>query len=186
VTSDPVPLSLPRAGEGGTSGAAAEIIAGIGSLGSTKQPDNQAAHNGSYSWTWWLNKEQTTGRLFRPTAPSDLYGAFGDGRYGPSTMSVLPSQEMVVSWNHAVWKSWNVSKENEAFRLLMEAVEPPVQSPPPPPHRRTFGECGDQMCKDGSPFVILGASLHFWRSHPAEWPRRLQLLRQCGFNTVST
>ena len=122
VTRDPVPLSVPRAGEGGTSGAAAEIIAGIGSLGSTKQPDNQAAHNGSYSWTWWLNEEQATGRLFRPTAPPDLYGAFGDGRYGPSTMSVLPSQEMVVSWNHAVWKSWNVSKENEAFRLLMEAV----------------------------------------------------------------
>ena len=80
VTSDPLPLSLPRAGEGGTSGAAAEIIPDIGSLGSTKQPDNQASHNGSYSWTWWLNKEQTTGRLFRPTAPSDMFGAFGDGR----------------------------------------------------------------------------------------------------------
>ena len=43
VTSDPVPLSLPRAGEGGTSGAAAGIIPGIGSLGSTKQPDNHLA-----------------------------------------------------------------------------------------------------------------------------------------------
>ena len=123
VTSDPLPLALPRAGEGGTRGAAAEIIPGIGSLGSTRQPDNQTPHNGSYSWTWWTNSEQKTGQLFRPTAPADLYGAFGNGRYGPSTMSVLPTQEMVVSWNHAGWKAWNVSNENEAFGLLMEAVD---------------------------------------------------------------
>ena len=186
VTSDPVPLSLPRAGEGGTSGAAAEIISGIGTLGSTKQPDNQVPHNGSYSWTWWVNKEQETGKLFRPTAPPDLYGAFGDGRYGPSTMSVLPTQEMVVSWNHAVWNHINVSKENEAFALLMDAVIAPKILTEPRRSRRRFTECEQRLCKDGAPFTVAAGSLHFWRSHPAEWPRRLQLLRQAGFNTVST
>ena len=103
-------------------------------------------------------------------------------------MSVLPTQGLVVSWNHAQWNHWNVSMENKAFGLLMDAVMPAADQPRPDPplSRRTFGECGDRMCKDGSPFVILGGSLHFWRSHPAEWPRRLQLLRQGGFNTVST
>ena len=168
-----------------------------------------------------MNKEQKTGKLFRPTAPPDLFGAFGDGRYGPSTMTVLPTQvpplslfplslsvslstllsvacltqEMVVSWNHAVWGSWNVSKENEAFGLLMDAIitpqsdsrSPQIRSKPPLARRpRSFTECGDRLCKDGEPFTIIGGSLHFWRSHPAEWPRRLQLLRQAGFNTVST
>jgi CubicO group peptidase (beta-lactamase class C family) len=47
VTSSPLPLSLPRAGEGGTSGAAAEMIPGSTTLGSSKQPDNQMNHNGS-------------------------------------------------------------------------------------------------------------------------------------------
>ena len=37
-------------------------------------------------------------------------------------MSVLPSQEIVVSWNHAVWQGLNQSKENEALGLLMAAV----------------------------------------------------------------
>jgi beta-galactosidase len=187
LTSNPVPLSLPRAGDGGTSGAAAEIIPGIGTLGSTKQPDNQVPHNGSYSWTWWVNKEQKTGKLFRPTAPPDLYGAFGDGRYGPSTMSVLPTQEIVVSWNHAVWNHINVSKENEAFALLMDAVSTPMAPTEARlPRRRSFTECGQRLCKDGAPFTVAAGSLHFWRSHPAEWPRRLHLLRQAGFNTVST
>eukprot|EP01052_Picozoa_sp_SAG31_P030847 SAG31_NODE_3204_length_4559_cov_1.961211_3_plen_884_part_00 len=187
LTSSPVPLWLPRAGEGGTSGAAAGIIPGIGSLGSTEQPDNQANHNGSYSWTWWLNKQQESGQLYRPTAPPDLFGAFGDGRYGPSTMSVLPSQEMVVSWNHAEWGGWNVSKENEAFGLLLEAVMSAAKTNRPLISKmNTFRECGDRLCKDGSPFTVLSGSVHFWRSHPAEWPRRLRLLRDCGFNTVST
>ena len=101
---------------------------------------------------------------------------------------------MVVSWNHAVWRSWNVSKENEAFGLLMDAVVAPqsdsrsaqARSEPRRAPRRSFAECGERLCKDGDPFTVIGGSLHFWRSHPAEWPRRLQLLREAGFNTVST
>ena len=121
------------------------MIPGQTSLGSTKQPDNQADHHGSYSWTWWcapaappfprqsqrltdcrcrrVNGRTESGALFRPQAPPDLFGAFGDGRYGPSTMSVLPSEQLVVSWNHAQWNHWNVSKENEALGLLMAAVK---------------------------------------------------------------
>ena len=70
-----------------------------------------------------MNGRTESGALFRPQAPPDLFGAFGDGRYGPSTMSVLPSEQLVVSWNHAQWNHWNVSKENEALGLLMAAVK---------------------------------------------------------------
>lgn len=112
VTS-PLPNSIPRA-----SGQAAEMISGQRTLGSRAIPDNQCDHLGSYSWLWWTNGIDREGQRHWPNVPVDTYGAFGHG--GPRAMVVIPSFDLVMSWNDANIHSRE--KENQALKLLTEAV----------------------------------------------------------------
>ena len=64
-----------------------------------EDPDNQTDHFGSYSWLWWINGVDRNGTRFWPGAPHDTYGAFGHG--GPRSMWVIPSMDIVVSYNDA-------------------------------------------------------------------------------------
>jgi len=112
VTS-PLPNELPRA-----VGQAAEMIPGQRSLGSRDVPDNQGDHLGSYSWLWWTNGVDREGQRHWPDAPTDTYGAFGHG--GPRAMIVLPSLDLIVSWNDAHIRSREM--ENQALKLLVGAV----------------------------------------------------------------
>jgi CubicO group peptidase (beta-lactamase class C family) len=117
VTS-PLPNSIPRAGK-----TIAEMIPGQRSLGSTRKPDNQTDHFGSYSWLWWLNGEDRHGVRMFPAAPHDLFGAFGHG--GPRAMWVIPSLDIVVSYNDARMRQWTSGEKNPtntAMKLLIEAV----------------------------------------------------------------
>jgi len=109
----PLPNRLPRAG-----GKAAEMIPGQRSIGSRRIPDNQGDHLGSYSWLWWTNGVDRKGRRHWPDVPHDAYGAFGHG--GPRAMVVLPSLDLIVSWNDA--RVRGAGKENEALRRLVQAV----------------------------------------------------------------
>jgi len=117
VTS-PLPNSISRAGNKG-----AEMIPGQHSLGSRNRPDNQTDHFGSYSWLWWINGVDRHGTQMFPDAPPDLYGAFGHG--GPRAMWVIPSLDIVVSYNDARMKTWVSGRDNPtntAMRLLVHAL----------------------------------------------------------------
>ncbi len=113
AVSSPLPNSIPR-----TAGKPAEMIPGQRSIGSRRVPDNQCDHLGSYSWLWWTNGVGRAGRRHWPDAPSDAYGAFGHG--GPRAMVVIPSLELIISWNDARIRGREM--ENEALKLLVHAV----------------------------------------------------------------
>ncbi len=112
VTS-PLPNDIPR-----TAGREAEMIAGQRSIGSTRIPDDQTDHLGSYSWLWWTNGVDRTGRRHWPDAPTDAYAALGHG--GRRALVVLPALDIVVSWNDADIRGRQT--ENEALGLLAESA----------------------------------------------------------------
>jgi hypothetical protein len=112
VTS-PLPNSIPRAGD-----KAAEMIPKQRSIGSKNIPDNQCDHVGSYSWLWWTNGVSREGARHWPDVPTDAYGCFGHG--GPRAMVVVPSLDMIISWNDAKIRS--AEMENHVLKLLVEAA----------------------------------------------------------------
>ena len=112
AVSSPLPGTLPR-----TAGEAAEMLPGQRTLGSQRVPDNQCDHLGSYSFLWWTNGIDREGKRHWPDVPEDAYGAFGHG--GPRAMVVIPSRDVIVSWNEANITSREA--ENEALRLLTQA-----------------------------------------------------------------
>ncbi len=121
AVSSPLPNSIPQAGL-----ELAEMIPGQRSHGSQEKPDNQTDHFGSYSWLWWINGIDRKGTRFWPDAPHDTYGAFGHG--GPRAMWVIPSLDIVVSYNDAKlqgWYSGNENQTNQAMKRLVSAAEQP-------------------------------------------------------------
>jgi hypothetical protein len=119
--SSTLPNSIPRAGS-----RAAEMIPGQRTLGSASKPDNQTDHFGSYSWLWWTNGVDRNGVRMFPDAPHDLFGAFGHG--GPRAVWVIPSLDMVVSYNDANMRQWTSGKANPtntAMKLLVAGVVRP-------------------------------------------------------------
>jgi len=117
VTS-PVPNSVPRAGD-----KAAEMIPGQRTIGSQRIPDNQTDHMGSYSWLWWINGVDREGKRHWPDVPTDAFGCFGHG--GIRAMVVLPSLDLIVSWNDTRIDSRD--KENEALSMVLDAVVEPAK-----------------------------------------------------------
>jgi len=121
----PLPNSIPRAGN-----EAAEMIPGQRSIGSGSIPDNQTDHFGSYSWLWWINGVDRNGTRMWPDAPHDTFGAFGHG--GPRATWVIPSLDVVVSYNDAKlrgWTSGEKSPTNRAMKLLVEACRKKPENP---------------------------------------------------------
>ena len=117
VTS-PLANAIPRAGQ-----EQAEMIPGQRTLGSRNKPDNQTDHFGSYSWLWWINGVDRDGIRMWPDASHDTYGAFGHG--GPRAMWVIPSLEIVVSYNDANLNGWTSGPKtptNTAMKMLADAV----------------------------------------------------------------
>ncbi|HUV39646.1 MAG TPA: hypothetical protein VMY39_08515 [Planctomycetota bacterium] len=109
----PLPDGFPRAGK-----TLAEMIPGQRTLGSSSKPDNQCDHLGSYSFLWWTNGIDREGKRHWRDAPVDTYGAFGHG--GKRAMVVIPSLDVVLSWNDA--KVQGREMENRALRLLVDSV----------------------------------------------------------------
>ena len=107
-----------------TRGSSAPVeFRGQRSLGSRRIPDNQTDHFGSYIWLWWVNGVDLHGVRMFPDAPEDLFGAFGHG--GPRAMWVIPSLDVVVSYNDATLRTWTSGKKNptnQAMKLLVAAV----------------------------------------------------------------
>ena len=117
VTS-PLPSKLPR-----TKGEKAEMCPDARSIGSEKIPDNQTDHFGSYSWLWWINGIDREGARHWPHAPNDTFAALGHAN-GMRGMAVLPSLDLVISWNDTTLgeKPRSSNPLDEVFRLLTAAV----------------------------------------------------------------
>jgi CubicO group peptidase (beta-lactamase class C family) len=113
AVTDPLPPTLPRAGL-----EAAEMIPDQRSHGSRRIPDNQTEHWGSYSWLWWINGVDREGKRHWADVPHDAFGAFGHG--GIRAMVVLPSLDLIVSWNDTEIRGRE--RENRALRLVGAAV----------------------------------------------------------------
>ncbi len=109
----PVSNSIPRAGN-----EAAEMIPGQRSIGSRQIPDNQTDHMGSYSWLWWINGVDREGKRHWPDVPTDAFGCFGHS--GMRAMVVLPSLDLIVSWNGTGIEGRQ--RENVALGLLVKAA----------------------------------------------------------------
>ncbi len=111
---EPVPNTISRAGD-----KAAEMIPGQRSIGSRHIPDNQTEHMGSYSWLWWINGVDGKGKRHWPDVQTDAYGCFGHG--GMRAMVVLPSLDMIVSYNNT--RVQGPEMENHALGLATQAVK---------------------------------------------------------------
>jgi hypothetical protein len=73
---------------------------------------------GSYSWLWWINGIDREGKQHWPDVPTDAYGCFGHG--GKRAMVVLPSLDLIVSWNNTRIESRDM--ENKALGQLTQAI----------------------------------------------------------------
>jgi CubicO group peptidase (beta-lactamase class C family) len=111
ATSSPLANGIPR-----TQGRPAEMLPGQRSIGGG---GNQTDHLGSYSFLWWTNGVDRQGRRHWPNAPFDAFAALGHG--GKRACLVIPSRDLVATWNDAAINGREM--ENEALRLLLAAVK---------------------------------------------------------------
>lgn len=122
ATRSPLPATMPRAGTN-----ASKLLPGQRTLGSAKIPDNQTDHFGSYSHLWWINGVDAAHRRHWPDAPVDTFAALGHG--GIRALVVIPSLDLVVSWNEANIRS--PADENRALALLRAAIRTSRLDPGP-------------------------------------------------------
>ncbi len=142
---DPLPNSLPR-----TSGRAGEMLPGQRTIGSLEVPDNQCDHGGSYSWLWWVNGVDRTGKRNWPGAPLDSYAALGHG--GEEGMAVIPSLDLVVSWNNARVPGGAMS--DDALKLITASV---LDADPMADQITVDSRCPSWLgTRSGRPFFICG------------------------------
>lgn len=111
ATKTPISNAIPR-----TNGKAAEMLAKQRSLGGG---NNQTDHLGSYSFAWWTNGVDRAGRRHWPDAPLDTFAALGHG--GKRAVVIIPSLELVVSWNDTRINGREM--ENQALKLLALACK---------------------------------------------------------------
>jgi CubicO group peptidase (beta-lactamase class C family) len=81
---------------------------------------------GYYSFNWWLNRRDKSGRRLFVDAPPDAFVAAGHG--GERMLWVIPSLDLIVTWNDAKIDDQDASpgnpktRCNQAARLMREAV----------------------------------------------------------------
>jgi len=81
---------------------------------------------GYYSFNWWLNGTDHSGRRLFVDAPADLYVASGHG--GRRMLWLIPGLDLIVSWNdtrvedHDASPGNPESRCNQAARLIRKAV----------------------------------------------------------------
>src|SRR5262249_4588477 len=118
--SSPVRADLPR-----TAGKDAAMLPKQRSLGGGK--DQIPAGPGYYSFNWWLNRTDKDDKRLYVDAPPDAFAAVGHG--GERAFWVIPSLDLVVTWNDAKINDHDTSPGNPRTRcnkvaqLLREAVQ---------------------------------------------------------------
>ena len=92
AVSSPVPAQLPLTG-----GKEAPMLPGQRTIGGTRNITPLGP--GQYSFNWWINAKDKSGRMLFHELPPDTYVASGHG--GRREMYVIPSQDLIVVWNDA-------------------------------------------------------------------------------------
>ena len=104
------------------------MLPGQRSIGGTR--DITPVGPGYYTFNWWSNGKDRRGRRLFVEAPPDAYVASGHG--GPHMLWVVPSLDLVVSWNDSPIEDHDASpgdprsKCNLAARLMREAADVPA------------------------------------------------------------
>lgn len=107
-----------------TSGREGRMLPGQRSIGGSR--NITAVGPGYYSFNWWVNGTDGAGRRLLVGAPADTYFAGGHG--GMRMLWIIPSLDLVVSWNDSGIEDHDSSPGNErsrlnqAARLMREAV----------------------------------------------------------------
>jgi len=107
-----------------TSGADGPMIPGQRSMGGGKSITKTGP--GCYSYHWWLNGIDDRRRMLFVDGPADLVAALGHG--GKQALWILPSLDLIVSWNDSVIADHDRSpgngsaKINQAVRRMVECV----------------------------------------------------------------
>ncbi len=115
----PIPANTPL-----TSGKDADMLPHQRSFGGTKNITRVGP--GYYSFNWWLNRRNQAGEPLFVDAPPDAYVATGHG--GMRMLWVIPSLDLIVTWNDATVEDHDLSpgnaasKCNRAALLIREAV----------------------------------------------------------------
>ena len=113
AVNDPLTLSIPRTAEVRSEACGTRSIGGGA---------NQTDHNGGYSWLWWINGIARDGKRWWTDAPEDMFLALG--HCGQRGLAVLPTEELIVSWNDAREIHCDRELGNRAFRVLRAAARP--------------------------------------------------------------
>jgi CubicO group peptidase (beta-lactamase class C family) len=115
-----VPVGTPR-----SSGTDADMLPGQRTHGGGK---NQTPTGpGYYTFNWWVNGIGPGGKRLYVDGPPDLYVAGGHG--GKRMLIVIPSLDMVVSWNdspiddHDTSPGNPMTRCNRAVKLIADAVQ---------------------------------------------------------------
>jgi CubicO group peptidase (beta-lactamase class C family) len=122
MLSSVVPANLPR-----SNGVDAPMLPNQRTLGGEK---NQTPTGpGFYSFNWWVNGSDAQGRRLWVDAPTDTFAALGHG--GKHALWVIPSLDLVVTWNDGSIADHDASPgnaetlANRAIRLLRQSVREP-------------------------------------------------------------
>lgn len=108
----------------GVSGKEADMIPHQRSIGGSK--NITPIGPGFYSFNWWLNGVDRHGKRLYVDAPPDAFAASGHG--GVRAVWIIPSLDLIVSWNDANINDHDASpgnpksKHNQALILMKESV----------------------------------------------------------------
>jgi hypothetical protein len=106
-----------------TQGIDAEMLPRQRSLGGRK--NITPVGPGYYSFNWWLNRTNAAGERLFVDAPPDMFVASGHG--GIRVMLVIPSLDLIASWNESKIEDHDKSpgnpdtRNNRALRTLVDS-----------------------------------------------------------------
>jgi CubicO group peptidase (beta-lactamase class C family) len=180
ATSSPISAETPL-----TSGKEVEMLPGQRSVGGTR--NITPAGPGYYSFNWWLNRTNKLGQRLYVDGPADAFMASGHG--GVRMLWVIPSLDLVVSWNDSPIDDHDQSpgnsgtRINQAARLIRESVLD--ENPASTASATILGVHGAQFTINGQPAFLLGASYYGGLGAPESFVRQdLNDLKQSGFNWI--
>jgi hypothetical protein len=121
MISCPISNAIPR-----TLAVEAEMCIGQRTHGSTKIPDDQFDHDGSYSWLWWVNGLDKYGNRKWQDGPVDAYAALGHANN--RGMIIIPSLDVVIVWNQTELdnKPSDIDPINEILKLIQDSIYHPA------------------------------------------------------------
>jgi CubicO group peptidase (beta-lactamase class C family) len=150
----PVPAALPR-----SAGIEAPMLTGQRSLGGGK---NQTPTGpGCYSFNWWINRTDAAGHRLYRDLPPDLVLASGHG--GVRNLWIVPSLDLIVSWNDADVRDHDDSpsnpntRANQAARLIAQSVVGPVATPAAPQRTRVSIQGGQWRINGATTYLSAPA-----------------------------